>query len=77
MRDVPITVLCTRNLIIPKLIGLTTLELFIRWTNIPEQNFNPQLDQVFSQPSIASLPLSREPFYVKYPWILQDIVVSE
>lgn len=48
-----------------------------RWTNIPEQNFNPQLDQVVSDyPSITGLPLSREPFFIKYPWILEDIVVK-
>ncbi|XP_045029296.1 uncharacterized protein LOC116923817 isoform X2 [Daphnia magna] len=46
------------------------------WTNIPEQNFKPQLEQVINNdcPSISSLPLSREPFFIKYPWILEDIV---
>lgn len=49
-----------------------------RWTNIPEQNFKPQLEQVLNsgQSSIASLPLSHEPFFIKYPWILEDIVVK-
>lgn len=49
-----------------------------RWTNIPEQNFKPQLDQVLNSSqssSISSLPLSREPFFIKYPWILEDIMV--
>ncbi|EFX66522.1 hypothetical protein DAPPUDRAFT_116312 [Daphnia pulex] len=47
-----------------------------RWTNIPEQNFNPQLEQVINNDhsSISCLPLSREPFFIKYPWILEDIV---
>ncbi|XP_046632733.1 DNA (cytosine-5)-methyltransferase 3A-like isoform X2 [Daphnia pulicaria] len=46
------------------------------WTNIPEQNFNPQLEQVINNDhsSISCLPLSREPFFIKYPWILEDIV---
>ncbi|EFX64467.1 hypothetical protein DAPPUDRAFT_266346 [Daphnia pulex] len=47
------------------------------WTNITEQNFNPQLEQVINNdhPSTSSLiPLNREPFCIKYPWILEDIV---
>jgi hypothetical protein len=50
---------------------------FFRWTNIPEQNFNPQLEQVIHNDysSISNLPLSRETFFIKYPWILEDIVV--
>ncbi len=52
---------------------------FHRWTNIPEQNFNPQLENVINNDhitSISSHPLSREPFFIKYPWILEDIVVK-
>ncbi|EFX78805.1 hypothetical protein DAPPUDRAFT_245637 [Daphnia pulex] len=44
---------------------------------IIEQNFNTQLEQVINNdhPSISSLLPSREPFFIKYPWILEDIVV--
>ncbi|EFX62233.1 hypothetical protein DAPPUDRAFT_337227, partial [Daphnia pulex] len=51
--------------------------VWCRWTNITEQNFNPQLEQVINNdhPSTSSLiPLNREPFCIKYPWILEDIV---
>jgi hypothetical protein len=48
-------------------IKLKELCFYIRWTNIPEQNFNPQLEQVINNDhsSISSLPLSRELFFIK------------
>ena len=58
-------------------IKLKELCFYIRWTNIPEQNFNSQLVQVINNDhsSISNLPLSRQPFFIKYPWILEHIVV--
>lgn len=44
------------------------------WTNIPDQNFKPNLSDIFEPNcSPGSLLSRREPFLQKYPWIAEDL----
>ena len=49
---------------------------FFRWTNIPQNDFTPPAE-ILKEELLASYtgPLLRDPFFIKFPWVLHDILV--
>ena len=43
------------------------------WTNIPDQNFQPKLDDIFERYSSSVWLPRHEPLLEKYPWIAEDL----
>lgn len=43
------------------------------WTNIPDQNFKPDLNEIFESFSDETWALRDEPFLEKFPWIAHDL----
>ena len=43
------------------------------WTNIPDQNFKPKLDDVFHRYSTSVFLPRDEPLLEKFPWIAEDL----
>jgi len=49
---------------------------FFRWTNIPQSDFTPPAE-ILKEELLASYngPLLRDLFFIKFPWVLHDILV--